>query len=97
MDNCKIHKSQEVLDIVNYFDVDIEFLPLYCPEFNPIEASFHDLKAYLRRWYKPVDSTYADFEGFLFEALRQRTRGPVTARKARAHFKHAGYQGVLEG
>ena len=49
MDNCKIHKSQEVLDIANYFDVDIEFLPPYYPEFNPIEASFHDLKAYLRR------------------------------------------------
>jgi transposase len=97
MDNCKIHKSQEVLDIANYFDVDIEFLPPYCPEFNPIEASFHDLKAYLRRWYKPVDSTYADFEGFLFEALRQRTRGPVAARKARAHFRHAGYQGVPVG
>jgi transposase len=97
INNCKIHKSQKVLDIANSFDVNIEFLPPYCPEFNLIEASFHDLKAYLRKWYKLVDSTYADFEGFLFKALRKRTRGAVAARKARAHFKHARYQGVPEG
>jgi transposase len=97
MDNYKIHKLQEVLNIANYFNMDIEFLPLYCLEFNLIEASFHDLKAYLWRWYKPIDSMYANFEGFLFEALHQRTQGLVTARKARAHFRHAGYQGVPVG
>ena len=70
INNYKIYKLQEVLDIINYFNVDIEFLSLYYPEFNPIEASFHDLKAYLRRWYKLIDSMYTDFEGFLFEAFR---------------------------
>jgi transposase len=62
--------------------MDIKFLPLYYPEFNLIEASFHDLKTYLQRWYKPVNSIYANFEGFLFKALREHTRGLIAARKA---------------
>ena len=90
-DNCRIHKSPIVIDICNSFNVDIEFIPPYCPEFNPIEASFHDLKAYLRRWYKPDGGSYDNFENFLIEALRERCKGPVAARNARAHFKHSGY------
>jgi len=28
-------------------NISIKYLPLYCPEFNPIKLSFYDLKAWI--------------------------------------------------
>jgi transposase len=94
MDNCRIHKSPRVKEICRRHNVLLEFLPPYCPFFNPIEASFHDLKAYIRRHYRMRNGTYDNFEEFLGEALRKMGRGEDAASRARAHFRYAGYLGV---
>jgi transposase len=91
MDNCRIHKSPVIQEICDTYDIQLEFLPPYCPEFNPIEQSFHDLKAYIRKAYKPQGGSYDNFYDFLATALRERGRGPEAARRARAHFRHSGY------
>ena len=49
MDNAKIHHSPEMLEMCAAAGVQVEFLPPYSPDLNPIETSFALLKAYLRR------------------------------------------------
>lgn len=48
MDNCSIHKGQQVMDLCNRFNVDVEFLPAYSPTKNPIENMFGKLKSVLK-------------------------------------------------
>ena len=95
MDNCRIYKSERVQEICDRVDVTLEFLPPYSPTFNPIEASFHDAKAYIRRhYYMDEDGRYGDFEAFLMDVIKRIRRGEEVAYKARAHFRHVGYFGV---
>ena len=49
MDNAHIHKTQEVYDAITTTGVRLAFLPLYSPDFNPIELNFAILKAGVRR------------------------------------------------
>ena len=49
MDNCSIHKSQVLKDIVESHGCRLYFLPPYSPDLNPIEESFSSLKAWIRR------------------------------------------------
>ena len=49
MDNAKVHKSPELVSMCTAAGVQVEYLPPYSPDFNPIETSFSLLKAYIRR------------------------------------------------
>ena len=53
----------------------LEYLPLYSPDFNPIEEAFAELKQWLKKNYMMVDM-YKDFEGFLNAALMHLARKP---------------------
>ncbi|KAF7348782.1 Transposase domain-containing protein [Mycena venus] len=48
MDNARIHHGEEILELAERFGVRIEFLPLYSPDFNPIEEVFSKIKAFIR-------------------------------------------------
>ena len=48
MDNCSIHRVQEVTDLLNSVGVLSFFLPPYSPDYNPIELAFSYIKHYLR-------------------------------------------------
>ena len=45
LDNASIYKSARFQELCKQAGVLLEFLPLYLPDFNPIEAIFKDLKA----------------------------------------------------
>lgn len=47
LNNASIYKSQEFINLCTAAQIYIKYLPPYCPEFNPIEHSFHDLKAWI--------------------------------------------------
>jgi hypothetical protein len=49
MDNASIHVHHELVEAARKVGVQVEYLPPYSPDLNPIEASFHSYKAYLRR------------------------------------------------
>jgi transposase len=49
MDNCSIHRSDIISKACAKAGVLIRYLPPYSPDFNLIEYSFHDLKAWIRR------------------------------------------------
>src|SRR5436190_2910519 len=50
LDNASIHKDQELQDMCNAAGVKLHFLLPYSPDFNPIELTFKDLKAWIK-WY----------------------------------------------
>ena len=45
MDNCRIHKTQNVLKSITDCGLNYRFLPPYSPQLNPIEEYFGSLKA----------------------------------------------------
>ena len=45
MDNCRIHKTPDVLEAITSIGLSYRFLPPYSPQLNPIEQYFGALKA----------------------------------------------------
>ena len=45
LNNASIHKLKRLQELYDQASVILEFLPPYSPDFNPIEATFKDLKA----------------------------------------------------
>jgi len=60
--------------------VALAFLPPYSPDFNPIEESFAEMKAWMRKNYT-LQENYETFEGFLEVAVQ------YMAAKAGNHFR----------
>ena len=51
MDNCSIHKGEEVKQVISSAGGKILFLPPYSPDLNPIECAFSKTKAMLKKKY----------------------------------------------
>ncbi|KJA17558.1 hypothetical protein HYPSUDRAFT_146386, partial [Hypholoma sublateritium FD-334 SS-4] len=49
MDNARIHKKPEILEMIHDRGMRVLFLPPYSPDYNPIELAFSSIKAYVRR------------------------------------------------
>ena len=63
----------------------LKFLPPYSPDYNPIENTFKDLKAWIKRNYI-LATDFDDFGNFLEFAI-----GQCRGLHARQHFIDAGY------
>jgi len=85
IDNASIHKSARVAELCENYGVRLKFLPPYSPDFNPIEATFHDLKAWIRRQYE-MAMEFDSFGSFLEFAVSQ-NQGV----HARQHYEACGY------
>jgi hypothetical protein len=64
--------------------VQLEFLPPYSPDFNPIEEAFAEMKAWMRKNVE-LQGILPCFEDFIVAALEH------MASKAGNHFASAGY------
>jgi hypothetical protein len=49
MDNASIHRSDLVKELCMDAGIQLEFLPPYSPDYNPIEQSFNTLKSWVKR------------------------------------------------
>jgi len=49
MDNLSSHKGQRVRELIEAAGAELNYLPPYSPDFNPIENAFAKLKALLRK------------------------------------------------
>lgn len=49
LDNCSVHAVKDVLKPLIDKGINIIFLPVYSPDFNPIELAWSKMKAYLRK------------------------------------------------
>jgi len=50
LDNASIHKSIRLRKLCAQYSVKLQFLPPYSSDFNPIEATFNDVKAWIRAY-----------------------------------------------
>jgi len=68
LDNALIYKSARLYELCDCSGVVLEFLPLYLPDFNLIEAMFKDLKAWIKRNYI-LAAEFKSFDSFLEFAI----------------------------
>ena len=85
LDNASIHKSAAIQRACDEAGVLLQFLPPYSPDYNPIESTFNDLKAWIRLNYSLV-AEFSGFDSFLEFAIQQ-----VCTRDVHGHFRTCGY------
>jgi len=83
-DNLSAHKSERAQAIVNARGCHLLYLPVYSPDYSPIELAFAQIKADLRR---AAARTREALEATVATALTQ-----ITAADAQAFFRHCGYR-----
>lgn len=83
MDNLSVHKSPEVLKLIEAVGAEVRFLPAYSPDLNPIEKMWSKIKALLR-------SAEARTPQELDEAISQ-AFSKITANDAAGYFTSCGY------
>lgn len=83
MDNIKFHHSERALELIRSVGAEVEHLPAYSPDFNPIEELISKLKEALR-------SAGARTKRSLQRALA-RAIASVTLQDIRGWFTHCGY------
>jgi transposase len=85
MDNASIHHDERLLELAAAHHVSVEYLPSYPPDFNPIERSFCEHKAFIKR-HQGVIEAYNNFEEFILWALSD-----FKAPHAREQYRKCGF------
>ena len=83
MDNYSIHKNKQVRQLIERAGCYLVYLPVYSPDFNPIEMIFSKIKAFIKK-LKP-DSILQLKQAFA-TAIEA-----VTKQDVRNCFQHCGY------
>jgi transposase len=68
MDNASIHHSAVVKELAQAAGVQVEYLPPYSPDLNPIELSFNALKAWVKR-HIGMACLFVNFGAFMRHAV----------------------------
>jgi transposase len=83
MDNLSSHKRARTRNLIEAAGAEIEFLPPYSPDLNPIEMVFSKLKQLLRSLgLRTREALWSSMQGVLDQ---------VTPRDAQNCFRHCGY------
>lgn len=107
MDNCRIHKSEVILDMIrerygfdlvsseqylyDYSGMRYEFLPPYSPDYNPIELAFSTVKAFVRRNGQAFRSAMTEKCDTEVYVLLNEAIWTITPEDALGWFHHCGY------
>lgn len=83
MDNLSVHKSPEVVALVQAVGAEVRFLPAYSPDLNPIERMWSKIKALLR---SAEARTSEDLDEAISHAFSK-----ITAKDAAGYFASCGY------
>lgn len=86
MDNCSIHHTQEVTELLQHAGIVTVYLPPYSPDLMPLEESFSCVKNYLRR-HDDVLQAVPDPTDVIKEAFDS----SLTRENCHAWIRHAGY------
>jgi len=85
MDNASIHHSPEIQQLFSEFEIQCEYLPLYSPDFNPIELTFNVLKSWLQKHIEEAE-WYPDFGAFIYASISK-----VVGVDCEKYFEACGY------
>ena len=85
MDNAAIHRRPRVAALCEAAGVKLIYLPPYCPELNPIEVCFSQVKSNLRRTQALVNAPDPSW------TIRRTTHSVVSVELCRELYRHAGY------
>jgi transposase len=96
MDNASVHHYSKVriIEACRRRNVWVRWLPPYSPDYHPVEESFGDLKAFIRRTYRKEKGKHETYRDYLEWAIRKCGTGPEVARKVQAHFRNVYIRGV---
>lgn len=83
MGNLSSHKRAEVREAIEAAGAQLEYLPPYSPDLNPIELAFSKLKTLLK---KAASRTVNELETNIDNLLNKFTR-----KECLAYFRHRGY------
>jgi len=83
MDNLPAHKLDQVRELIEGAGAQLRYLPPYSPDLNPIEPSFAQLKAHLRKARERTVPALYDRIGNLLPR--------ITSTASRNYFRKAGY------
>jgi transposase len=83
MDNCSIHKGEEIKALIEAAGATLIYLPPYSPDFSPIENCFSKIKNTLR---SISSRTYPDLVKAIAEAFSQ-----VSLEDLKGWFTHCCY------
>jgi transposase len=70
MDNATIHHSPEISRMLYKAGIELEYLPPYSPDLNPIEQSFNTLKLWVKRHIQRAP-IFPDFSQFMVFAVSE--------------------------
>jgi DDE superfamily endonuclease len=87
LNNTRIHHNNEILVLTDHFGMQIEYLPPYSPNLNPIEDAFSKVKHFLRRNVEYHKITTGD--GILYNMYK--VLDVITSSNAEGYFMHARY------
>jgi transposase len=85
MDNATIHRRPRVARLCREAGVKLIYLPPYCPELNPIEVCFSQVKNNLRQTQSLVNANNPTW------LIRQTTHQVVSPALCQELYRHAGY------
>jgi transposase len=83
MDNLSAHKQERVRELIEARGCQLQYLPPYSPDLNPIEPAWSKVKTHLRAFKA---RTQEALEAGVSAALKT-----ITAQDARGYFGHCGY------
>lgn len=84
MDNWTVHHGEDIKRLVERYHCQLRYLPVYSPDFNPIEHIFAKIKAFIKA-RRPLETTKL-IQAFI-DALFT-----VTVEDVQHAFRHCGYQ-----
>jgi transposase len=84
MDNLSAHKGARVRKLIQERDCELEYLPPYSPDLNPIEEAFSKIKGVLRKVGARSRETLIEAMGKALDA--------ITTWDAKGFFEHCGYR-----
>ena len=91
-DNASAHCDQRIANAIRAKDYLVRFLPLYSPEYSPIELTFNILKAWVRRRFQDL---WPSFEGSFDNFLLMCVRRSRCDRFTETYFRHSGAGGYI--
>jgi transposase len=86
IDNCRIHLSPRVREVIEKSGATLRYLPKYSPDLNPIEMAYSKFKAFLRKIAaRTVPSLNRAIRAFIPQ---------LSPQECANYFMHAGYASI---